>query len=199
MLLIGLTGGIASGKTAVSDMFVKLGAHLIDADVLARDIVKPGKIAWKEIVNAFGETILDEKKEVNREKLGKIIFNNTDKRKQLEAITHPRIIEEENRKVGELRKKFKSGMIILDAALLIEAGHQNRVDKLIVVYADRETQTKRLMARDNLNYAGSQKRLDSQMPLDEKVKLADYVIDNTRSLNETKIQVSKIYSLLARG
>lgn len=199
MLLIGLTGGIASGKTAVSDMFVKLGAHLIDADVLARDIVKPGKIAWKEIVNAFGETILDEKKEVNREKLGKIIFNNTDKRKQLEAITHPRIIEEENRKVGELRKEFKSGMIILDAALLIEAGHQNRVDKLIVVYADRETQTKRLMARDNLNYAGSQKRLDSQMPLDEKVKLADYVIDNTRSLNETKIQVSKIYSLLARG
>lgn len=199
MLLIGLTGGIASGKTVVSDMFVKLGAHLIDADVIARDIVKPGKIAWKEIVNAFGEAILDEKQKINREKLGKIIFNNTEKRKQLEAITHPRIIEEENRKVIELREKFKSGMIILDAALLIEAGYHNRVDKLIVVYAGRETQIKRLMARDSLNYTGSQKRLDSQMPLDEKVKLADYVIDNTKSLNETEIQVSKIYSLLVRG
>ncbi len=199
MLLIGLTGGIASGKTVVSNMFVKLGAHLIDADVIARDIVKPYKPAWKEMVTAFGELIIGEKKEINRKKLGKIVFNNPEKRKQLEAITHPRIIDEENRQVTELRKKYTSGIILLDAALLIEAGYHNRVDKLIVVYADRETQTKRLIERDHLNYTEAQKRLGSQMPLDEKVKLADYVIDNTKSLNEVKIQVSKIYSLLHKN
>ncbi len=198
MLLIGLTGGIASGKTVVSKMFVKLGAHLIDADVIARDIVKPFTPAWKEIVSAFGRSILCEKKEINREVLGGIIFNNPEKRRQLEAITHPRIIDEENQQVIALREKHNSGIIIIDAALLIEAGRYDRVDKLIVVYADRKTQLKRLMARDNLNKAEAQKRLDSQMSLDEKVKLADFVIDNSKSLREVENQVADIYSSLMK-
>ncbi len=194
MLLIGLTGGIASGKTVVSKMFVKLGAHLIDADVIARDIVKPFTPAWKEIVSAFGRSILCEKKEINREVLGGIIFNNPEKRRQLEAITHPRIIDEENQQVIALREKYNSGIIIIDAALLIEAERHDRVDKLVVVYTDRKTQLKRLMARDNLNKAEAQKRLDSQMSLDEKVKLADFVIDNSKSLGEVESQVADIYS-----
>ncbi len=196
MLLIGLTGGIASGKTTVSNMFVKLGAHLIDADIIARDVVKPDKPAWKEIVAAFGESVLDDKKEIIREKLATIIFNDPEKRKQLEAITHPRIIEEENRLVNELRKKNKSGIIVLDVALLIEAGYHKRVDKLVVVYLDRKTQIKRLRKRGRLSFADAEKRLDSQMPLDEKVKLANYVIDNNKSINEVKKQVSEIYKKL---
>ena len=196
MLLIGLTGGIASGKTTVSNMFVKLGAHLIDADVIARDVVKPDKPAWKEIVSAFGESVLDDKKEIIREKLAAAIFNSPEKRKQLEAITHPRIIEEENRLINEIRKNNKPGIIILDAALLIEAGHHNRVDKLIVVYLNKNTQIKRLRKRDSLSFADAEKRLDSQMSLDEKVNLANYVIDNGKSPDEVEKQVSQIYKKL---
>ena len=196
MLLIGLTGGIASGKTTVSNMFVKLGAHLIDADVIARDVVKPDKPAWKEIVSAFGELVLDDKKEIIREKLAAAIFNSPEKRKQLEAITHPRIIEEENRLINEIRKNNKPGIIILDAALLIEAGHHNRVDKLIVVYLNKNTQIKRLRKRDSLSFADAKKRLDSQMSLNEKVNLANYVIDNGKSTDESEKQVSQIYKKL---
>ncbi|HJN03252.1 MAG: dephospho-CoA kinase [Nitrospinota bacterium] len=196
MLLIGLTGGIASGKTTVSNMFVKLGAHLIDADVIARDVVKPDKPAWKEIVSAFGESVLDDKKEIIREKLAAAIFNSPEKRKQLEAITHPRIIEEENRLINEIRKNNKPGIIILDAALLIEAGHHNRVDKLIVVYLNKNTQIKRLRKRDSLSFADAKKRLDSQMSLNEKVNLANYVIDNGKSTDESEKQVSQIYKKL---
>lgn len=196
MLLIGLTGGIATGKTTVSNMFVKLGTHLIDADVIARDVVKPNQPAWGKIVETFGESILDVKKEIIREKLATAIFNDPEKRKQLEAITHPKIIEEENRLVNALRKENKSGITVLDAALLIEAGHHRRVDKLIVVYLNRETQIKRLMKRDNLNDVEAKKRLDSQMPLDEKAKLADYVIDNSKSIDEVKAQVFDIYTEL---
>ena len=196
MLLIGLTGGIASGKTTVSNMFVKLGAHLIDADVIARDVVKPDKPAWKEIVSAFGESVLDDKKEIIREKLAATIFNSPEKRKQLEAITHPRIIEEENRLINEIRKNNKPGIIILDAALLIEAGHHNRVDKLIVVYLNKNTQIKRLRKRDSLSFADAKKRLDSQMSLNEKVNLANYVIDNGKSTDESEKQVSQIYKKL---
>ena len=196
MLLTGLTGGIATGKTTVSEMFVKLGAHLIDADVIARDVVKPDTPAWKEIISVFGESVLDDKKEINREKLAAEIFNDSEKRKILESITHHRIIEEENRLINEFRDKNKSEIIILDAALLIEAGHHNRVDKLIIVYLDRESQIKRLIGRDNLSFADAEKRVNSQMPLDEKVKLADYVIDNGKSLDEVEKQVSKVYSEL---
>jgi dephospho-CoA kinase len=196
MLLIGLTGGIASGKTTVSNMFVKLGAHLIDADVIARDIVKPNQAAWEEIVAVFGDSVLDDKKEIVREKLASVIFDDPEKRKQLEAITHPRIIEEENRRVNKLRKNNTSGIIILDAALLIEAGHHNRVDKLIVVSLNKDAQIKRLKERDGLSFTDAEKRLDSQMPLDEKIKLADYVIDNSKPLNEVEKQVSEIYKKL---
>ncbi|HJP18724.1 MAG TPA: dephospho-CoA kinase [Nitrospinota bacterium] len=199
MLLIGLTGGIATGKTTVSEMFVKLGAHLIDADVIARDIVKPNQAAWEEIVEVFGGSVLDDKKEIIREKLAAEIFDAPEKRKQLEAITHPRIIEEENRRVNELRKNNKSGIIILDAALLIEAGHHNRVDKLIVVYLNKDTQIKRLRKRDSLSFEDAEKRVNSQMPLDEKVKLADYVIDNNKSIYEVEKQVSEIYKKLIAG
>lgn len=196
MLLIGLTGGIASGKTTVSEMFVKLGAHLVDADVISRDVVKPDKPAWKEIVSAFGESVLDDKKEIIREKLAAVIFDAPEKRKQLEAITHPRIIEEENRLINEIRKNYKSGIIILDAALLIEAGYHNRVDKLIVVYLNNDTLIKRLRKRDSLSFADAKKRLDSQMSLDEKAKLANFVIDNSKSPDEVEKQVSEIYKKL---
>jgi dephospho-CoA kinase len=198
MLLIGLTGGIASGKTVVSKMFVKLGAYLIDADVIARDIVKPFTPAWEDIALAFGRPIIDENNEINREVLGRIIFNNPEKRKQLEAITHHRIIDEENHQVRVLKKKYNSGIIIIDAALLIEAGRHNRVDKLLVVYADRKTQLKRLMVRDKLNKAEAQKRLDSQMSLDEKVKMADFVIDNSKTMGAVESQVADIYSSLMK-
>ena len=196
MLLVGLTGGIASGKTTVSKMFVELGVHLIDADLIARDVVEPEKPAWREIIAVFGNSILNKKKGIDRKKLGTLVFNNLEKRKQLEAITHPKIIVEENRQVNELKKKYRSGIILLDAALLIEAGHHDRVDKLIVVYTDKKIQLKRLTERNNLSPDDAKKRIDSQMSLEEKAKLSDYTIDNNKPFEEVRNQVSKIYSEL---
>ncbi len=196
MLLIGLTGGIATGKSLVSEILRGLGAYIIDADKIAREVVEPERPAWLEIVEFFGKDIINKDKTINRKRLGEIVFNDPVKKRKLEEIVHPRVIEEENRMVKEYLKIKPDGIVIIDAALLIEAGSHKRVDKLIVVYADKETQTKRLMERDGLSRLDAEKRIASQMPLDKKVKMADFVIDNSKDIEDTRRQTIDIFNKL---
>lgn len=196
MLLIGLTGGIATGKSLVSGILKGLGAYIIDADKIAREVVEPYKPAWHEIIAFFGRDILNEDETINRKKLGEIVFNAPDKKKKLEEIVHPRVIDEENKMIKDYRRSNPQGIVVIDAALLIEGGGHKRVDRLIVVYADRETQIKRLMERDGLSRENVEKRINSQMPLDEKVKMADFVIDNNKSMRDTRNQVRDLFDRL---
>ena len=197
MLLVGLTGGIAAGKSLVSEILRGLGAYIIDADKIARQVVEPEKPAWLEIVKFFGRDIINKDKTINRKRLGEIIFNDPVKKRKLEEIVHPKVIEEENRLVKEYGRKNPNGIVIIDAALLIEAGSHKRVDKLIVVYADKETQFKRLSERDRLSRADAEKRTASQLPLDKKVKMADFVIDNSKGIEETRRQTIDIFNKLS--
>ena len=196
MLLVGLTGGIATGKSLVSEILRGLGTYIIDADKIAREVVEPQKPAWLEIVEFFGKDIINKDRTINRKRLGEIVFNDPLKKRKLEEIVHPRVIEEENRMVKEYLKIKPDGIVIIDAALLIEAGSHKRVDKLIVVYADKETQTKRLMERDGLSRTDAEKKIASQLPLDKKVKMADFVIDNSKGIEETQRQTIDIFNKL---
>ena len=196
MLLVGLTGGIATGKSLVSEILRGLGAYIIDADKIAREVVEPERPAWLEIVEFFGKDIINKDKTINRKRLGEIVFNDPVKKRKLEEIVHPRVIEKENRMVKEYLKIKPDGIVIIDAALLIEAGSHKRVDKLIIVYSDKETQTKRLIERDGLSRPDAEKRIASQMPLDEKVKMADFVIDNSKGIEGTRRQTIDIFNKL---
>jgi len=196
MLLVGLTGGIATGKSLVSEILRGLGTYIIDADKIAREVVEPQKPAWLEIVEFFGKDIINKDRTINRKRLGEIVFNDPLKKRKLEEIVHPRVIEEENRMLKEYLKIKPDGIVIIDAALLIEAGSHKRVDKLIVVYADKETQTKRLMERDGLSRTDAEKKIASQLPLDKKVKMADFVIDNSKGIEETQRQTIDIFNKL---
>lgn len=196
MLLVGITGGIATGKSLVSEILRGLGAYIIDADKIAREVVEPEKPAWLEIVEFFGKDIINKDKTISRKMLGEIVFNDPVKKRKLEEIVHPRVIEEENRMVKEYLKIKPDGIVIIDAALLIEAGSHKRVDKLIVVYADKEAQAKRLMERDGLSRTDAEKRIASQLPLDEKVKMADFVIDNSKGIEGTRRQTIDIFNKL---
>jgi len=191
--LAGLTGGIASGKSTVSGFFRSLGAQIIDADVLARQVVEPGKPAWREIVDHFGKGILLPDGAIDRKKLGAIVFQDPIQREALNRRVHPRVLEEETRLYRELRSRYPDALILLDAALLIEVGAYKRLNTLIVVYVDEQTQLRRLMHRDRIPAEEAWSRIRSQMPLSEKIKYADYVIDNRGSLEETRRQVEEIY------
>ncbi|MBI3599804.1 MAG: dephospho-CoA kinase [Nitrospinae bacterium] len=197
MLLLGLTGGIATGKSLVAGILKGLGAYVIDADKIAREVVEPYKPARDEIIAFFGRGILNEDETINRKKLGEIVFNDPLKKGRLEEIVHPRVIEEEDKRIEDYKRSNPDGIAVIDAALLIEAGGHKRVDKLIVVYTDRETQMKRLMERDGLSRGDAEKRINSQMPLEEKVKMADFVIDNSRGVEDTKNQVTALFNRLS--
>jgi len=192
-MLIGLTGGIASGKSTVAATLERLGAIIIDADVIAREVVKKGEKAWKEIVVVFGTNILKEDGEINRKKLADLVFSDSEKLKILNRITHPRIIEKINQKVSEIIEKDRKAVIILVAPLLIETGLYKIVDEVWVVYTDNNTQLKRLMERDGLSREEAEKRIGAQIPIEEKLKFADVIIDNSGDLNKTYEQLYKIW------
>ncbi len=193
MLNVGLTGGIASGKSTVAEMFVRHGASLIDLDKLAHDVEKPQLPAWEEIVESFGESILLVDGSINRNKLAKIVFANKEKLLKLNQIVHPHVLREWQRRLQEIEKKNKKAIIISDVPLLFEEKLQNRVDITLLVLAAPGQQTSRLMARNDLTEAEAQRRLESQMPLEEKIKLADIVIENTGAPAETIKAVAKIW------
>ena len=196
LLLAGLTGGIATGKSTVSDMLRGLGAEIIDADLLARQVVEPGQPAWRAIVEEFGRDVLRPDRTLDRKKLGGIVFADPERRKRLEAITHPAIRAGFKALVDELVAQGFTGIVFYDAAILIEAlGHQD-MDRIVVVMTDEATQVARLRGRDGTGDAEGRRKIASQMPLAEKAKLADYVIDNSGDREATAEQVRRVYAAL---
>ena len=198
MLVIGLTGGIASGKDTVAGILRELGARVIDADVISRELVEPGKPAWHAIVGAFGRDILDEKEEIDRRKLADIVFRDSEKRALLNAIMHPKVIEEEWRRIGRIEWDEPDALVVVNAALLIETGNYRDVDVVVVVAAEEEKMIRRMMERDGLTREEAVLRLKAQLPIGEKVKFADYVIDNNGSLEELREKVIKLYEKLRK-
>jgi dephospho-CoA kinase len=195
-LLLGVTGGIATGKSTVSKMLEELGAPLIDFDVLARQVVEPGRPAWKDIVDYFGRQILQEDESIDRKRLSDVVFRDMEKRKKLEGFTHPRIFEEFYRQVGEIAARIPEPIIQVGVPLLIELNLQYRFDKLLLVYIPREMQIERLMKRDSINREAAENILKAQLPIDEKLGYADFVVHNEGSLKETKKQVVDVWRML---
>jgi dephospho-CoA kinase len=198
MILVGLTGGVATGKSTVAKMFKQCGAVVIDADELAHEVVKPGKPAWREIVTFFGKTVLNQDRSLNRQVLGSIVFRNRTKRRQLERIIHPRVAREQARLTKQAARTDPTAVVIYDVPLLFEAGIDTRVNKTLVVTADRETQLARLKKRNGLSRVEAIRRIRSQMPLSKKVRLADIVIDGTLSRHNAMKAVRGIFLDLLR-
>lgn len=196
MKVIGLTGGIASGKSTVCAYFKELGAKIIDADKVVHQLYVNDPALKAEIVSVFGTGILDKASQViNRSILGDLVFNNPVLKKKLEAMVHPRVRIKIREEI-DMAKKQASPLCIVDAALLVESAWYKDFDGLIVVSADPEQQIERLMKRNNLDRAACLTRLSSQLPLDEKIKKAHWVIDNSHSLAETQKQVQELYPQL---
>ena len=196
MILVGVTGGLATGKSSVARLFQDCGAAVLDADLLAREVVEPGKPAWHDIVSTFGKGVLLADRTLNRAKLGKLVFGNQGKLKRLNAIVHPRVAREQVRMTREIAAQDPQAVIVYDVPLLFEAGVDKRVDKIVVVTADRATQITRLTRRNGFTRAEALRRFRSQMPLARKTERADYVIDGTLSFEQTKYEVTRIYEEL---
>jgi len=194
MKVIGLTGGIGSGKSTVSRMLRGLGAKIIDADQIAREVVQKGKPALREIVETFGEDTLLEDGTLDRKKLGSIIFSDEEERLKLNAITHPRIKEEINEKIEKCRVDNCCDLIVLDCALLFEMNMENMVEESWLVSLNKETQLRRIMSRDELSKNDAQLRIDAQMPLSLKAEKATRIIDNSSVVNETHKQVLEMWN-----
>ena len=195
-LLVGLTGGIGTGKSTVSRFFRDLGCLIIDADLLAREVVEPGQPAYDRIVAEFGKGILQEEGLIDRKKLGALVFADADKRKRLESFTHPEIVARRGVILAELEAEGFDGIAIVDAALLFETGAAKNMDRLVVVAADEATEIRRLMLRDDIAEEEARRRIRSQMPLSEKVKQAHYVIDNSGTREEAERQVREVHQAL---
>jgi dephospho-CoA kinase len=198
MIIVGLTGSVGTGKSTVTNFFRKLGAYIIDWDELAREVTGPHSRAWKKILDYFGKDILNDDLTINRQKLAEVVFSDKEKVTKLNKIVHPEVFKEDERITNEIKNLDPDALIIKDIPLLFEIARPIVVDKIVVVSASAQTQLIRLeekgMSRDD-----AQNRIKSQLPLEEKIKSADFVIDNDGSLEETERRVEKIYSLLRKG
>ncbi len=193
MIVVGLTGGLASGKTTVAQLFHTCGAYIIDADRLARKVVEPGKAAWRDIVQKFGSRVLNSDKTINRQKLAEIVFSYPQKLKVLQKIIHPRVAREQAKATNLINKRDSHAVVLYDAALLIEAEAYKRMNHVIVVTADRQTQLDRACRRDGLTRTQALRRIRQQMPLREKLHYADTIIDGTASRNQLRRTVQSLY------
>lgn len=193
MLNIGLTGGIGSGKSTVAQFFKDKGAYLIDFDILAHKVEEPKGPAWKQIVEEYGQEILNEDNTINREKLGNIVFQDKKKREKLNSIVHPAVFEEWIRRMEEIKKEKEDAIVISDIPLLIEVGLHKYVDLTILVYIPPEAQIERIMTRNGFTREEAEYRLNSQMCIDEKLPHADIVINNEGPLEETRKIVEKYW------
>jgi dephospho-CoA kinase len=194
MIIIGLTGGIASGKSLVARIFRDLGAHLIDADAIVHELLGPDQAAAQEVIAHFGPGICGPDNCVDRRRLGEIVFNDREQREWLNRCLHPKVFEVYASRVRQLRDRQPDAVVVLDAALIIETGYYKHMDCVVVVDADEEQQLERLIARDGFSREQALARIRSQMPLSEKRHYADYVIDNRRSRKETERQAREIFA-----
>jgi dephospho-CoA kinase len=195
-LLVGLTGGIATGKSTVSALLRQLGCEIIDADLLAREVVEPGQPALAQIVTEFGRDVVTAAGALDRKKLGAIGFANPERRRRLEAITHPAIRDRFQARLDELAERGFVGLVVFDAAVMIESGNYKNMDRLVVVVTDEPTQLARLHGRDGTDDAENRRKVASQMSLAEKAKLAEYVIDNSGDREATAEQVRRVFAVL---
>ena len=195
MLRVGLTGGISCGKSTVATMMRALGCHVIEADPLAHKLIEPGQPAFQEVVRAFGADILHSDGHVDRGKLGAIVFADVDKLLRLNAIVHPRVLKEMERLFSEYAVANPRGVAVIEAALLIEAGYVKHLDRLVVTWCKPEQQMERLLAR-GMSREQIEQRLGAQMPLDEKRRRADDVVDCSVPLEETRAQVEQLVAKL---
>jgi dephospho-CoA kinase len=188
---IGLTGGIACGKSTVSRLLASRGAIVIDADILAREVVEPGAPALAEVVRIFGPDMLHEDGTLNRKQLGKVVFDNEAKRKRLEELLHPAIIQLMQERMAEAERLQPDKLVVADVPLLYEAQMEDMFQEVLVVAASREVQLERLMQRDGLSGEEAELRIDAQMPLEWKKEWADVIIDNSGPPEETERQVEQ--------
>lgn len=200
MLKVGLTGGIASGKSFVVSVLGELGCETSDADRLAHDAIAPGRPAYDEIVVAFGRGILDPDGRIERTRLGRIVFADAEARARLNAIVHPRVYEAQQEWFAGVEARNPRAIAVVDAALMIETGSYRRFDLLVVVHCRPELQLERLMARGGLAREDAEARIKAQMPSEEKLKYADYSIDTSGGFEETRRRVVELYEkLVARA
>lgn len=196
MLKTGLTGSIAVGKSYVLEILREMGCATLDADQTARDVVKPGTKGLELIIEHFGTGVLQANGELDRAKLGGIVFADESKRQLLNFIVHPLVIEAQNEWLREREAENPEAIAVIDAALMIESGGYRRFDKLIVVWCEPEIQLERLMARNNLSREEALKRISVQMPQEEKISYADFLIDTSKGFDDTRRQTGEIYGQL---
>lgn len=196
MLKVGLTGGIASGKSTVSEAFARLGAKVLDADEVAREVVLPGKPAWTKLRHTFGSEFFRPDGRLNRNKLRRLVFADPEQRSRLNAIVHPEVMREIDSRFEQLTSSAEHAVVLVDIPLLIEVGVAHRFDKVVVVYANESVQVMRLMQRDGLSREEARQALSVQIDLREKAKKADFVISNSGTPGETQAQVEKVWQEL---
>lgn len=195
-LLVGLTGGMGSGKSTVTKLLMEEGAHGVDADALSRMLVEPGKPAWKEIIQLLGNDVLKPDETLDRGKIADIVFKEPEKKKALEAILHPRVMAEEQRLYREIVQKEPDALVVVDAALLIESKNHLKMDKVIVVSCNEKTQIARVVAQGKFSREDVERRLSLQMPIAEKLQYADHVVPNDAGLPELKKIVKTLFQQL---
>ena len=195
-LKVGLTGGIASGKSTVSEAFARLGAKVLDADEVAREVVLPGKPAWTKLRHTFGSEFFHPDGRLNRSKLRRLVFADPEQRSRLNAIVHPEVMREIDFRFEQLTSSAEHAVVLVDIPLLIEVGVAHRFDKVVVVYANESVQVMRLMQRDGLSREEARQALSVQIDLREKARKADFVIDNSGTPGETQAQVEKVWQEL---
>ena len=198
MLSVGLSGGIATGKSHVAELLRELGCEVMDADLIAHQAIEPGQPAYREIVNEFGRGVVDENGTIDRARLGAVVFADPSRLKRLNAIVHPRVIEAQERWLAGLAARSPGAIAVVDAALLIEAGAHRRFNKLVVVFCRPELQLERLMTRNRLTREEAMARIAAQMPMAEKLKYADYTINTSGRFVDTRQQVERLYTELRR-
>jgi len=198
LIVAGLTGGIASGKSTVSKMLKKQGAVIIDADRIAHNVVKKGEPAWQQIRDYFGNEILLPNREINRAYLGDIVFNDVAQKKVLNEIVHPFVLEKMTEELKQVEETARDSIVILDVPLLIESGMHKGISDVILVYIPERLQLERLIARDNISVADATSRIKSQMPIDEKKNYASIVIDNSKSIEETRKRTLSVFRTLTK-
>jgi len=195
---IGMTGGIGSGKNQVADIFNQLGFYTIDSDISSRKVMEKGEAAYEKIVSFFGSDILDKNGSILRKKLGDIVFNDKAKLKTLENIVHPAIYEYERKERSKIYGKDDKAVVITHAALIIESGSIDKYDALIVISCPDELQVERVMQRDNFSEEKARNIVSHQMPNEERLKYADFIIDNSSTLDDLYNEVKRVHNLITQ-